>query len=75
MRTPLNAIVGYSHLLLDGSYGPVAERQKVALDGIQRNARELIKLISDVLDLSRIESGKMSLDLSSVRIFPPSLKK
>ncbi|MDC4203595.1 MAG: ATP-binding protein [Candidatus Manganitrophus sp.] len=70
LRTPLNAIVGYSHLLLDGSYGPVAERQKGALAGIQRNARELIKLVGDVLDLYKIESGKMSLDLSSVRIVP-----
>ncbi|WDT74284.1 MAG: ATP-binding protein [Candidatus Manganitrophus sp.] len=70
LRTPLNAIVGYSHLLLDGSYGPVAERQKGALAGIQRNARELIKLVGDVLDLYKVESGKMSLDLSSVRIVP-----
>lgn len=68
LRTPLNAIVGYIYLLMDGTYGPVAENQKMPLDGIQRNVRELLKLINDVLDLARIDSGKMSLELSSVHL-------
>ncbi|WDT78911.1 MAG: ATP-binding protein [Candidatus Manganitrophus sp.] len=68
LRTPLNAIVGYLHLLETEMYGPVAEDQKKPLDGIQRNVRELLRLINDVLDLARIDSGKMSLELSSVRL-------
>ncbi|MDC4224966.1 MAG: ATP-binding protein [Candidatus Manganitrophus sp.] len=68
LRTPLNAIVGYLHLLETEMYGPVAEDQKIPLDGIQRNVRELLRLINDVLDLARIDSGKMSVDLSSVRL-------
>lgn len=68
LRTPLNAIIGYIHLLINGTYGPLVEDQKMPLDGIQRNVRELLRLINDVLDLARIDSGKMSVDLSSVRL-------
>lgn len=68
LRTPLNAIVGYIYLLMSETYGPVADSQKTPLDGIQRNVRELLRLINDVLDLARIDSGKMSVELSSVRL-------
>ncbi|MCG3116728.1 MAG: ATP-binding protein [Candidatus Manganitrophus sp. SA1] len=68
LRTPLNAIVGYIHLLTTEMYGPVAEDQKMPLDGIQRNVRELLRLINDVLDLARIDSGKMSVERSSVQL-------
>lgn len=68
LRTPLNAIMGYSHLLREGTYGAVSEAQRPALEGIQRNARDLSQLISDVLDLAKIEAGKMSVDLSEVHL-------
>lgn len=68
LRTPLNAIVGYIYLLMNGTYGPLAENQKMPLDGIQRNVRELLRLINDVLDLARIDSGKMPVERSSVRL-------
>ncbi|HLG22255.1 MAG TPA: HAMP domain-containing sensor histidine kinase, partial [Candidatus Manganitrophaceae bacterium] len=70
-RTPLNAIIGYTSLLLDKRYGPVGESQAVPLEGILRNADDLLKLVNDVLDLSRIEAGKTAIDLSSVEM--PSL--
>lgn len=66
LRTPLNAILGYAALQLDGTYGEVAEAQRAPVEGIQRNAAELLNLINNLLDLSKIESGKMSVAVSSV---------
>src|SRR5581483_3221187 len=66
LKTPLNAIIGYTHLLLNGIYGPVADGQKTPLEGVQRNAHELLKLIADVLDMAKIESGKMSIEVESI---------
>jgi PAS domain S-box-containing protein len=60
LKTPLNAIIGYSHLLLDGTYGNVEPEQKVPLESVVRNANDLMNLINDVLDLSKIEAGKLS---------------
>jgi len=71
LRTPINAIIGYSSLLLDETYGPVGPDQKAPLEGVVRNANDLLNLVNDVLDLSRIESGKMALRLGPVEI--PSL--
>jgi len=73
LRTPLNAIIGYSSLLLDETYGPISDRQKFPVEGVHRNALELRNLINNVLDLSRIESGKMPIFFESVdlrRLFP-----
>jgi signal transduction histidine kinase len=68
LRTPLNAILGYTSLLLDHVYGALGESQREPLEGVKRNADELLKLVDDVLDLSRIESGKVSLDLAPLDI-------
>jgi signal transduction histidine kinase len=68
LRTPLNAILGYTSLLLDHVYGSIPTDQREPLEGVKRNADDLIKLVDDVLDLSRIESGKMSLDLAPLDI-------
>ncbi len=59
LRTPLNAILGYSALLSEEVFGALNQEQKGPLEGIQRNAKELLHLINDVLDLSRIEAGKL----------------
>lgn len=71
LRTPINAIIGYSSLLLDETYGAVGQDQKAPLEGVVRNANDLLNLVNDVLDLSRIESGKMAIRLGPVEI--PSL--
>ena len=60
-RTPLNAILGYTQLLLQGVSGPVNELQRKSLARIDSNARHLRALINDILDITRIESGRMLL--------------
>jgi signal transduction histidine kinase len=60
LRTPLNAIIGFSELLHDGKTGPLGERQKAYLADSLDNARHLLGLINDVLDLAKVESGTMS---------------
>ncbi len=59
LRTPLNAVIGFSEMLFDGKAGPVSEKQKEFLDDILLGARHLLQLINDVLDLSKVEAGKM----------------
>ncbi|NLF24818.1 MAG: response regulator [Deltaproteobacteria bacterium] len=58
LRTPLTAIVGYSSVLMDGIFGEMNERQSDALSAVVRSSDHLKKLIDDVLNLARIESGK-----------------
>ncbi len=59
LRTPLNAIIGFSDLILSGIDGPINEKQQEDLQSISRSGRNLLHLISDILDLSKIEAGKM----------------
>ncbi|MCO5165686.1 MAG: ATP-binding protein [Planctomycetes bacterium] len=59
LRTPLNAILGYTHLLLQGISGPLAPRQHEKLQRVDSNARHLLSIINDLLDIARIEAGKM----------------
>jgi len=61
LRTPMNAIIGYTDLLLDKIDGPINEEQEKSLKKVANNARHLMQLINDVLDISKIESGKMKL--------------
>jgi len=62
LRTPMNAIIGYTDLLLDGIDGPVNEDQEKSLRKVATNAHHLLRLINDVLDISKIEAGKMKLN-------------
>jgi signal transduction histidine kinase len=64
LRTPLNAIIGFSDLMLTEGVGPVTAQQREFLEAILRNGRHLLELISGILDLSKIEAGRMSLSLS-----------
>ncbi len=64
LRTPLNAINGFSDLLLTEELGPVNEAQREFLDSILRNGNHLLGLINSVLDLSKIEAGRMTLSLA-----------
>lgn len=66
LRTPLNAIMGYTELIADGVYGPVSEEQTQGLEGISENAVSLLQLINQILDLSKLEAGKMTIALEEV---------
>jgi signal transduction histidine kinase len=68
LRTPINAIIGYNELLLTSIYGPLTPEQAVGLGRGQRAARHLLELVNDVLDLSKLEAGKMELMPERVRI-------
>ncbi len=67
LRTPLNSIVGYSELLSKGVYGDLNERQMDRVGKIFGNSLNLLALINDVLDLNRIEGGRLDLNLGTVR--------
>jgi len=66
LRTPLNAILGYTDLLIDGVYGRIKSDQRTPLEGVRRNAGDLLRLIEDVLHLTRIEAGKIELRAEKV---------
>jgi signal transduction histidine kinase/CHASE3 domain sensor protein len=61
LRTPLNAVLGYAELIQDGIYGEVPEKIRDVLERVQHNGRHLLGLINDVLDLSKIEAGQLTL--------------
>jgi PAS domain S-box-containing protein len=63
-RTPLNAILGYSLMLMGGFYGPLSEEQARTVQRIDANSKHLATLINDVLDIERIEAGRMPLQIS-----------
>jgi signal transduction histidine kinase len=68
LRTPLNAVLGYTELILDSIYGEVPEKARTTLERIQSNGRHLLGLINDVLDLSKIEAGQLTLSLTDYSI-------
>lgn len=68
LRTPLTAIVGYSSVLVDGIFGPLNDKQRDALNSINRSSDHLKTLIDDVLNLARIESGKEDAEPEPVSI-------
>jgi signal transduction histidine kinase len=68
LRTPLNAILGYNELMRNNVYGETAGRMSAVLTRIQSNGRHLLKLINDVLDLSKIEAGQFTLSLADYSI-------
>jgi signal transduction histidine kinase len=63
-RTPLNAILGYSLMLIGGFYGQMSEEQQKTVQRIDANSKHLATLINDVLDIERIEAGRMPLQIS-----------
>jgi len=68
LRTPLNAVLGFSDLLADERYGPLNEKQRRYIDHIHTGGKHLLTLISDILDLSKIEAGRMELAIESVAV-------
>lgn len=65
LRTPIHAIIGYTELLLDGVYGTATDEQEGAVRFIRESAQDLLNLVNNLLDLSRIESGRTDLILQS----------
>lgn len=61
LRTPLNSVLGFTEMLVDGIYGDLPERAKATVSRVQANGRHLLGLINDVLDLSKIEAGQLTL--------------
>lgn len=64
LRTPLNSIIGFSDVLLSQSFGDLKEKQLEYLGDISKSGRHLLSLINDILDISKMESGKEELELS-----------
>jgi signal transduction histidine kinase len=70
LRTPLNAIIGFSQVLQEEYFGALNDKQKQYVKDILESGKHLLSLINDILDLSRVESGMMELDLAKVPLAP-----
>jgi PAS domain S-box-containing protein len=68
LRTPLNAIIGFSEVLADGLIGDMTDKQRGFIGDIFSSGKHLLSLINDILDLSKVEAGKMLLDLELVPV-------
>ena len=68
LRTPLNAIIGFSELMIDESTGEINDKQRQYLSDILDSSHHLLNLINSILDLSKIESGKMELELENIAL-------
>ncbi|MGA7339410.1 MAG: response regulator, partial [Terracidiphilus sp.] len=68
LRTPLNAVLGFSELLADVRYGKLTERQARYVNHIHSSGQHLLRLINDILDLSKIEAGRLQLSIESVPV-------
>jgi signal transduction histidine kinase/DNA-binding response OmpR family regulator len=69
LRTPLNAVLGFSELLSDVRYGPLNDRQQRYVNHINVSGQHLLQLINDILDLSRIEAGRLQLTVEDVPVY------
>src|ERR1700736_1801540 len=68
LRTPLNAIIGFSEVLKDGMLGEMTDQQRGFIGDIFSSGTHLLSLINDILDLSKVEAGKLQLDLEPVQV-------
>lgn len=68
LRTPMNSIIGFSETLLDNLYGPLNAQQATRVERIQRNGYSLLALINDLLDISKIDAGRMQLHIERVSV-------
>jgi signal transduction histidine kinase len=70
LRTPLNHIIGFTELVVDKNFGELNPRQEEFLNDVLQSGRHLLALINEILDLSKVEAGKMDLALSTVFLRP-----
>lgn len=70
LRTPLNSILGFTQVILEGIDGPVTEEMHTDLGLIEKNSKHLLALINDVLDMAKIEAGRVSLTLETMKLAP-----
>jgi signal transduction histidine kinase/CheY-like chemotaxis protein len=70
LRTPLNAVIGFSDVLLERMFGELNERQDEYLRDIRDSGRHLLELINEILDLSKVEAGRMELDPAQLALLP-----
>ncbi len=68
LRTPLTAVIGFSEVLLDRLFGELNARQERYLEDIRRSGRHLLELLNDILDISKVEAGKMELELADTSV-------
>ena len=62
LRTPLNSIIGFSDLLYEQAYGELNEKQLRSVENVSKSGKHLLNLINDILDISKVEAGKLELD-------------
>ena len=70
LRTPLNSILGFSQLLLNDRFGPLTEKQAKYVTNVESSGHHLLLLINDLLDLSKVQAGKMEVAMSAIGLFP-----
>jgi signal transduction histidine kinase/HAMP domain-containing protein len=70
LRTPLNAVIGFSEVLLERMFGELNDKQEEYLNDILASGRHLLSLINDILDLAKIEAGRMELDVEDFELAP-----
>ncbi|MBT3218850.1 MAG: PAS domain-containing sensor histidine kinase, partial [Proteobacteria bacterium] len=68
LRTPLNAIIGFSQILQDQYFGPLNDKQTAYVDDIHQSGKHLLSLINDVLDLAKVEAGKLELQAATMAV-------
>ena len=68
LRTPLNAVIGFSDVLLDRLFGELTSKQEEYLEDIRDSGKHLLELLNEILDLSKIEAGKMQLELANTSL-------
>jgi len=68
LRSPLNGIIGFSELLYDGKLGPLADRPREFSGRVQASSKHLLHLVNDVLDLSKVETGRMEFRPEIIRV-------
>ncbi|MEM9773269.1 MAG: ATP-binding protein [Chloroflexota bacterium] len=69
LRTPLNSIIGFSRIMMKGMNGPVTDEQYIDLESIYNSGQHLLNLINDILDLAKLEAGKMALVFDEIDLF------
>jgi signal transduction histidine kinase len=68
IRTPMNAILGYTDLLLAGAYGELSDAQTEGIERTYRAGQHLLELVNDVLDLSKLEAGKLEIEVEPTSV-------